>query len=67
MVAIRRFVEYFYRDVFVKYCRGERALLRERANRIKYGCEAYYLETYAPRKKGTSKDEQEKSTIAQET
>ncbi|MCP4399343.1 MAG: type I-D CRISPR-associated protein Cas10d/Csc3 [bacterium] len=55
--AIRKFVEYFYQDIFLKYCRGERALLRERANRIKYGCEAYYLETYAPRKKGTNKSE----------
>ena len=56
VMALRRFVEYFYADVFLTYCRGERALLRERANRIKYGCEAYYLENYAPRKKDNYKD-----------
>lgn len=51
LAAIREFVEYFYHETFQGYCRGERALLRERANRIKSGCEAYYLENYAPRKK----------------
>lgn len=63
VAAIRKFVEYFYHDVFLKYCRGERALLRERANRIKYGCEAYYLETYAPRKKEKKTDEENEVTM----
>lgn len=44
LTAIRNFVEYFYQEIFCGYCRGERALLRQRANRIKSGCEAYYLE-----------------------
>lgn len=65
VAAIRQFVEYFYHDVFLKYCRGERALLRERANRIKYGCEAYYLETYAPRKKANAQKGQEEPESTQ--
>lgn len=51
LAAIREFAEYFHKEVFQGYCHSERALLRDRANRIKEGCEAYYLETYAPRKK----------------
>jgi len=41
--AVRQFVETFYRDVFLDYCQGERGLLRNRINRFKDGCEAYYV------------------------
>lgn len=41
--AIRNFVEIFYREVFLDYCQGERGLLRNRVNRFKDGCEAYYV------------------------
>lgn len=41
--AVRRFVEIFYRGVFLDYCQGERGLLRNRINRFKDGCEAYYV------------------------
>lgn len=40
--AIRKFVDVFYREVFLDYCQGERGLLRNRVNRFKDGCEAYY-------------------------
>jgi CRISPR-associated protein Csc3 len=40
--AIRAFVEFFYREVFLNYCQGERGFLRSRLNRFKDGCEAYY-------------------------
>jgi len=57
LAAVRKFTEFFYKEVFQDYCHGERALLRDRANRIKSGCEAYYLETYAPRKKNQKEEE----------
>jgi CRISPR-associated protein Csc3 len=41
--AVRNFVEMFYREVFLDYCQGERGLLRNRINRFKDGCEAYYV------------------------
>jgi CRISPR-associated protein Csc3 len=41
--AIRAFVKTFYDQVFVDYCQGERGLLRNRINRFKDGCEAYYV------------------------
>ena len=41
--AVRKFVEIFYREVFLDYCQGERGLLRNRINRFKDGCEAYYV------------------------
>jgi CRISPR-associated protein Csc3 len=41
--AIRKFVEQFYQEVFHDYCQGERGLLRNRINRFKDGCEAYYV------------------------
>ncbi len=48
--AIWAFVEYFYNDVFLEYCQGERGILRSRVNRFKDGCEAYYLYHYASQK-----------------
>lgn len=41
--ALREFVRYFYYEVFLKYCQGERGILRSRLNRFKDGCEAYYI------------------------
>ncbi len=41
--AVREFVRYFYDEVFLKYCQGERGILRSRINRFKDGCEAYYV------------------------
>ena len=41
--AVREFVRYFYEEVFLKYCQGERGILRSRINRFKDGCEAYYV------------------------
>lgn len=43
MEAIRKFIDIFYREVFLDYCQGERGLLRNRVNRFKDGCEAYYI------------------------
>lgn len=40
--AIEAFVKGFYQEVFLDYCQGERGLLRNRINRFKDGCEAYY-------------------------
>jgi CRISPR-associated protein Csc3 len=41
--ALREFVRYFYEEVFMNYCQGERGILRSRLNRFKDGCEAYYI------------------------
>ena len=41
--AVREFVRYFYEEVFLKYCQGERGILRSRINHFKDGCEAYYV------------------------
>ncbi len=41
--AIREFITYFYNQVFMTYCQGERGVLRSRINRFKDGCEAYYI------------------------
>ena len=41
--AIEAFVKRFYEEVFLDYCQGERGLLRNRINRFKDGCEAYYI------------------------
>jgi CRISPR-associated protein Csc3 len=41
--AIGEFVRYFYDEVFLNYCQGERGILRSRLNRFKDGCEAYYI------------------------
>ena len=40
---MREFVRYFYNEVFLNYCQGERGILRSRLNRFKDGCEAYYV------------------------
>jgi CRISPR-associated protein Csc3 len=40
--AIRAFINYFYEEVFQRYCQEERGILRSRLNRFKDGCEAYY-------------------------
>lgn len=42
-LAIRKFVEQFYQEVFLDFCQGERGILRSRINRFKDGCEAYYV------------------------
>ncbi|GCE09288.1 type I-D CRISPR-associated protein Cas10d/Csc3 [Dictyobacter aurantiacus] len=41
--AVQDFISYFYKEVFVTYCEGERGILRSRLNRFKDGCEAYYV------------------------
>lgn len=41
--AVESFVRIFYNKVFKNYCQGERGLLRNRINRFKDGCEAYYV------------------------
>ncbi len=43
---VKEFVKTFYQEVFLEYCQGERGLLRNRINRFKDGCEAYYVEQY---------------------
>ena len=48
--AIRDFVEYFYDQVFKDYCQEERGILRNRINRFKDGCEAYYTYKYMSQK-----------------
>ncbi|MGH7991858.1 MAG: hypothetical protein ACREDS_16910, partial [Limisphaerales bacterium] len=47
--AIRNFVTIFHQEVFKDYCQGERGLLRNRINRFKDGCEAYYISKYKKR------------------
>jgi CRISPR-associated protein Csc3 len=41
--ALRAFVQFFYKEIFLDYCEGERGILRSRLNRFKDGCEAYYV------------------------
>jgi len=41
--ALRHFVTYFYNEVFLGYCQGERGILRSRINQFRDGCEAYYV------------------------
>lgn len=60
--AVREFVDYFYREVFENYCRGERGVLRSRINRFKDGCEAYYVE-----KRAADKAEREAAGLAATT
>jgi len=60
--AIREFVQYFYREVFEGYCRGERGVLRSRINRFRDGCEAYYTE-----KRATDRAEREAAEKAEAT
>jgi CRISPR-associated protein Csc3 len=40
--ALQDFTDFFYDEVFKRYCRGQAGLLRSRLNNIKSGCEAYY-------------------------
>lgn len=55
--ALREFVTFFYEAVFKDYCQGERGLLRNRINRFKDGCEAYY--TYLRSQQRIQEQEQE--------
>jgi CRISPR-associated protein Csc3 len=66
--AVRTFVEYFYHEVFLEYCQGERGILRSRINRFKDGCEAYYTYTYPMSKKGPQNqaEEQEPEQLAEQ-
>ena len=43
---IGEFAELFLQEVFSGYCHGDRAVLRERANRIRSAARFYYLSTY---------------------
>ena len=56
--AVRNFVDVFYHEVFLNYCQGERGLLRNRVNRFKDGCEAYYV--YKRSHKDIEEHEEEK-------
>lgn len=58
--AVREFVDYFYDEAFLKYCRGERGVLRSRWNRFRDGCEAYYTE-----KRANDKAEREAAKLAE--
>lgn len=63
--AIRKFITYFYDEVFVKSCQEERGLLRSRINRFKDGCEAYY--TYLRITQPVSEPEQDQTEQSVET
>lgn len=43
---IDEFARLFLEEVFTGYCQGDRAVLRERANRIRSAARFYYLTTY---------------------
>lgn len=65
---VRDFVNYFYDVVFIKYAEGQRALLNNRLNRFKNGCEAAYVdlrqkEREARQAAGQSADDVPDSTI----
>jgi len=60
MPAIREFVNYFYGEVFIGYCQGERGVLRSHINRLRDGCEAYYTE-----KRATDRAEREAAERAE--
>lgn len=61
--ALREFVRYFYEEVFLKYCQGERGILRSRINRFKDGCEAYYV--YWRNQQGVKEEEQDQEVEAE--
>ena len=61
--AVREFVRYFYEEVFLKYCQGERGILRSRINRFKDGCEAYYV--YWRNQQGVKEEEQDQEVEAE--
>ena len=46
---IEEFAELFLAKAFMGYCHGDRALLRERANRIRSAARFYYLQHYGRR------------------
>ncbi|QGG48993.1 hypothetical protein [Heliorestis convoluta] len=54
--AVEQFVQLFLEEVFDDYSKGSRALLRKYLNRLKNGCEAYYIKTYAYRSKSQDTD-----------
>jgi CRISPR-associated protein Csc3 len=51
-VRVGEFAEIFVTEVFEKYCEEDRALLRERANRLRSAARFYYLSQYVRRKEG---------------
>ncbi|MBM3236071.1 type I-D CRISPR-associated protein Cas10d/Csc3 [Candidatus Poribacteria bacterium] len=56
--AIREFVDYFYTEVFLNYCEGERAILRDRRNRFNAGVTAWYHENWRKFIRQTNPDNQ---------
>ncbi len=63
--AVREFVSYFYDEVFMKYCQGERGILRSRINRFKDGCEAYYI--YWRNQQSVQEEEEQEEVTEAET
>jgi CRISPR-associated protein Csc3 len=61
--AVSDFVEYFYKEVFCKYCQGERSILNSRLNRFKDGCEAYYTDLRTNRRIQEQTTEPEVETV----
>jgi hypothetical protein len=41
--GLKDFAEYFYDEIFKKYCHSDISLLRSRLNGFLGGCEAYYV------------------------
>ncbi len=62
--AIEAFVKRFYEEVFLDYCQGERGLLRNRINRFKDGCEAYYIHQRNLQKIQEQEEDQEQEAEA---
>ncbi len=54
---IEEFAALFIREAFVEYCNSDRAILRERANRIRAAARFYYLKQHA-RRDQPSEDEE---------
>jgi CRISPR-associated protein Csc3 len=50
------FATLFVEKVFYQYCNGDRALLRERINRLRAAARFYYLSKYGYNKKETNND-----------
>lgn len=44
--CLNDFTEYFYDEIFKKYCKSDISLLRNRLNGFLGGCEAYYVANY---------------------
>lgn len=53
---IEAFARLFRDEVFLGYCRGDRGLLRERANRLRSAARFAYLSTYARRAASSAAD-----------